>query len=349
MTSIYLVSQNGQKIIGEFKNHVGATININDTNAYELSFEIEANDDTFVLEQQSRLLTQFNGEWYEFIVQEVEVFYGRYKYLSIKAYPTHDDLKVIHLLQPFSLPTGTIMSIVDYILYDSSWKRGNITYTANQRAFSTDHIKSAYDLLGEVANLIGHELRFRIDVDEEANFITRYVDFIIDDKELSGKELKFERDLVKLVKHINYSEVFTQLHVLGPEADNQPQRPTVTVEDKVAYDFFNRNGKHVSDVYEPQITANLTGYALTEKLKVLGTNELKKRNKEALEWQIEIARLDSQPGYEHESISMYQWVLIRNIYEGTLYKARISGLSGELDNPKMAVATFTRIEKVGDL
>lgn len=349
MTSIYLVSSDGKTIVDEFKGHVDAKITINDSHTNALTFEIEANKDTEILEAQSRLLVKYYNQWFEFIVQEVEVFYGPYYFLSIKAYPSYDDLKVVHFLEPFSLPQNTVAYLVDYVLYDSGWLPGNIDYTANQRSFSSDHIKSAYDLIKEISNIIGHEIRFRISVNEETNRITRFVDLVIDDERMSGKELKFNRDIIKLTKRINYSEVFTQLHVIGPETEGTTIRPTVTVEDPVAYEFFNRNGKHVTDIYEPSITADLKGYALTERLKVLGNVELHKRNKEALEWEVDIARLDSQEGYEHEAVKLYDWVLIRNTYENKLYKARIAALDGLLNRPELAVATFSNIKKVGDI
>ncbi|GAB3061819.1 phage tail spike protein [Salinicoccus sesuvii] len=349
MTSIYLVSQDGEEMLDELKKHIGAHISINEDNTHELTFDIEANARTEVLEQQSRLLVKFMEDWYEFIVQEVDVHYGQNNYRSVKAYPAHDDLKVIHFLPPFSLSARTLSAIMDYILYDSGWQRGRVDYTANQRSFSSESIKSAYDLLREASNLIGHEVRFRIVVNEEQNTITRYVDFVIDNAELSGKEVKFGRDLKRLTKNINYSQVFTQLYVLGPEVEGTTDRLHVTVNDPAAYEIYNRNGQHVQDVYEPQMTAELSGYALTERLRVLGLAELRKRNRHALEWQIEVRRLDNQEDMQHEIYRLHQWLIIRNEYEQSLYRTKVSGLAGRLTDPSSAIVTFSRVEKVGDM
>lgn len=308
MALIHILDKQSDKIIG--------TLNLgeySDSGSNEGKVSSSENENTFdftalkkfdLLQKRNRLLLQDrDGFFSEYIIIYAEQNSRNQKF--IKSNATFTDLQKAKIIEPQTLQGATADTATTKALEGTEWRKGKVDYNGI-RTLKIEEYTNPYNLLKIIASEFGLDLRFRVVV--EGNKIVRYVDLTLPDDEFDGKEVVFGKDLIGLRRIEDAQNIVTALLVLGPEREDGT-RLTVLVEDNDALQRWGRNGQHLIDVYEPQITAE---EVTVERLRTLGENELKKRIDAAVTYECQAAVLEHITGKEHEKIRLDRTIRIKD-------------------------------------
>jgi phage minor structural protein len=246
------------------------------------------------IEGRSRLLIPAEeGDYREFIVDKI--YEGRVsKKTEIYSVASYTDLQKSKVIAPVKREGDTVNSSAEFVLSGLEWQVGTVEY-AGIRSWTIEKHLSAYEALRAIASLFDVEMVFRVTTDGD-KVTGRYVDFLKKQGINRGKEITFGKDLIEIKRTIDPSRVVTALYCIGPEREDGT-RLTVTVTNNEAFQNWNRNGRHLIEIYEPE--SNDLDMSL-DRLKQLGNIELNKRISAAVNYEVEGASLEHILGYEHE-------------------------------------------------
>ncbi|MGY6765681.1 phage tail spike protein [Faecalibacterium prausnitzii] len=308
MALIHILDKQVDEIIG--------TLNLgeySDSGSNEGKVSSSENENTFdftalkkfdLLQKRNRLLLQDkDGFFSEYIIIYAEQNSRNQKF--IKSNATFTDLQKAKIIEPQTLQGATADTATTKALEGTEWKKGKVDYNGI-RTLKIEEYTNPYSLLKKIASEFGLDLRFRVAV--EGNKIVRYVDLNLPDDEFDGKEVVFGKDLVGLRRIEDAQNIVTALLVLGPEQEDGT-RLTVLVEDNDALQRWGRNGQHLIEVYEPQITAE---EVTVERLRTLGQNALQKRIDALVTYECQAAVLEHITGKEHEKIRLDRTLRIKD-------------------------------------
>lgn len=216
------------------------------------------------------------------------------------------DIGKLKHISPQVLDAQTIQTAAGMVLSGLGWQVGIVEYSGIRKWTIETHV-DAYEALKAIASLFDCELRFRVTVDGD-QITGRYVDFIKKQGLNRGKETLFGKDLIGITRRIDSDRIVTALHCIGPERQDGT-RLEVTVEDDEAFQNWNWQGQHLTQLYFPETTdQDMTLDRLTQ----LGKTELKKRIAAAIEYEVEAASLEHIFGYEHEVTRLGDSVKIKD-------------------------------------
>lgn len=190
--------------------------------------------------------------------------------------------------------TGTVKELAALVLPETEWQAGELEYSGI-RTIELESAVGAYSFLKRIATAFDVELRFRVET--QGNTIAgRFVDVLerigLDDK----KEIVLGKDLISIEKKVNSERIVTALYCIGPEREDGT-RLTAIVQDEDAYQRWNRNGKHLVAIYEPQSSNQ---EMTPEQLQQYGRTELEKRIASIVDYIITAASLETL--YPHEKV-----------------------------------------------
>ncbi|WLR54829.1 phage tail spike protein [Mesobacillus subterraneus] len=245
------------------------------------------------------------GDYREFIV---DYTFERTAYMEKEVYTKGSfiDIRKSKIISPQVLDGQTIQTAGGMVLSGLEWEVGIVEYSGIRKWVIEKHL-DAYEALKAIAELFDCELRFRVTVDGD-QITGRYVDFIKKQGLNRGKETVFGKDLIGIIRKVYSDRIVTALHCLGPERQDGT-RLEVVVTDDAAFQNWNRKGKHLIELYEPESTdQDMT----LERLTQLGEIELKKRIAAAIEYEVEAASLEHIFGYEHEITRLGDSVKIKD-------------------------------------
>lgn len=304
MALIHILDKQSDKIIG--------TLNLGEYTDDEKVLSSE-NENTFdftalkkfdLLQKRNRLLLQDkDGFFSEYIIIYAEQNSRSRK--DIKSNATFTDLQKAKIIEPQTLQGATADTATTKALEGTEWRKGKVDYNGI-RTLKIEEYTNPYNLLKRIASEFGLDLRFRVAV--EGNKIVRYVDLTMPDDEFDGKEVVFGKDLIGLRRIEDAQNIVTALLVLGPEQEDG-KRLTVLVEDNDALQRWGRNGQHIIEVYEPQITAE---EVTIERLRTLGQNALQKRIDALVTYECQAVILEDTPGKEHEKVRLDRTIRIKD-------------------------------------
>lgn len=272
--------------------------------------------------KRSRLVIPSDeGDYREFIVQSIYDSTTS-KTKEVTSVGSFVDINKLVVLKP-NLYTGqTIRSASDLIFRNlDEWELGEVAHSKAFEWLIQSSIKG-YDALKEIARLTDTELRFRITID--SYFVTgRYVDFVTPKGINKGKEIVIGKDLLNIKRKVYSDRLITALTVIGPE-QSDGKKMEVEVFNEAAYQNWGRKGKHLIDVYSPQVPEDIT----EEDLRKLGEKELQTRIDALVEWEIEAVALEHILGYEHEKVSVGDICFIKDdFFNPPLYlNARVASM-----------------------
>lgn len=305
---IHILDKQSDKIIG--------TLNLgeySDSGSNEGKVSSSENENTFdftalkkfdLLQKRNRLLLQDrDGFFSEYLIIYAEQNSRNQKF--IKSNATFTDLQKAKIIEPQTLQGATADTATTKALEGTEWRKGKVDYNGI-RTLKIEEYTNPYDLLKIIASEFGLDLRFRVAV--EGNKIVRYVDLTLPDDEFDGKEVVFGKDLIGLRRIEDAQNIVTALLVLGPEQEDG-KRLTVLVEDNDALQRWGRNGQHLIEVYEPQITAE---EVTVERLRTLGQNALQKRIDALVTYECQAAILEDILGKEHEKVRLDRTIRIKD-------------------------------------
>lgn len=208
------------------------------------------------------------------------------------------DIRKSKIISPQVLDAQTIQTAAGLVLSGLEWEVGIVDYSGIRKWIIERHL-DAFDALKSIASLFECEMRFRVTTDGDT-ITGRYVDFIKRQGLNRGKEITFGKDLIGITRKVLGDRIVTALHCLGPERQDGTRLEAVVTND-AAFQNWNRKGKHLIELYEPESTdENMT----LERLKQLGEAELQKRITAAVEYEVDAANLEHIFGYEHEIVRL---------------------------------------------
>lgn len=296
MSLIHILDKQTDRIIG--------TLNIGEytddekvaSSENENTFDFTALKKFDLLQKRNRLLLQDrDGFFSEYLIVYAEQNSRNQKF--IKSNATFTDLQKAKIIEPQTLQGATADTATTKALEGTEWRKGKVDFKGI-RTLKIEEYTNPYSLLKSIASEFGLDLRFRVAI--EGNKIIRYVDLTLPDDTFDGKEVVFGKDLIGLRRIEDAQSIVTALLVLGPEQEDG-KRLTVLVEDNDALQRWGRNGQHLIDVYEPQISAE---EVTVERLRALGENKLQKLIDAIVSYECQAAILDHIPGKEHEKVRL---------------------------------------------
>lgn len=225
---------------------------------------------------------------------------------EVEAKGSFVDIRKSKIISPQVLDAQTIQTAAGLVLSDLEWQVGIVDYSGIRKWTIERHL-DAYEALKAIASLFECEIRFRVTVNgDQVN--GRYVDFIKRQGLNRGKEIVFGKDLIGINRKVYSDRIVTALHCLGPERQDGT-RLEVVVKDDEAFQNWNRKGKHLIELYEPESSdQDMT----LERLTQLGKTELRKRITAAVEYEAEAVSLEKLFEYEHEITRLGDTVKIKD-------------------------------------
>ncbi|MDE0581562.1 phage tail protein [Planococcus sp. A6] len=237
------------------------------------------------LTDRCRLIAQgSSGVWQEFIAHQISTRTGRK--LKIVATGSEMELDGLKIIYPQTFTGATLEYCLSIATSDTDWQSGIVDHASFQTQTFEQHL-GGYAFLLRIANYYDRELRFRIEVSGN-RFVGRYIDMVERVGADKRKEIVAGSNLISIDRTFHSKDVITGLICRGPEREDGSLLE-IRVTDDEAFQRWNRNNNHIWDFYEPESTdAEMT----EERLRSLGTTELKKRINAVVEYEIEAAVLE---------------------------------------------------------
>lgn len=307
MTTIHILDKNTDALVG-FLDNEGPNMYWDDVHVRDL----RNNEETFSfvmpstiqeagkIAHRSRLLIpDGRGAFREFIVFDENTSINYQK--AIVSTATYMDLDKQFILPPGTY-TGTVVEHLALVLPNTEWQAGTIEY-AGIRTITIDDYTGAYSYILKLLSAFESEVNFRVETNGN-QIVGRYVDFLERIGEVTQKEIEIGKDLVDMEMRIYSDRVVTALLCVGPEKSDGTRLTTIVVDDD-AFQRWNRNGKHVFGLYEPESSnADMT----LEQLQQYGRTELNKRIAAVVEYRVTAQKLNEA----HEAVNIGDTVRIKN-------------------------------------
>src|SRR5690606_203779 len=283
-----------------------------------------------------------DGEFLEFrIFESIKYRNNEGLFVEVHALATYLDLKTQKIFDPHKTEPETALQHANLALAGTEWQVGQVDYKGI-RTLEFDNPFNSYDYILRIAREFELEPRFYVETD--GNKVTgRYVDLVERIGEFRGRTIEFGRDLQRIERKEDTSEVVTALWVYGPEREDGT-RLKVFVEDDEARQRWGRRGQHIIDYYEPQ-TENQD--ITEERLRTLGEMELRKRINAVVTYEAEIIDLENVPGLENKKIRFGDTIRIKDTkFNPPLYvEARVFNVKRDVfDRSKKTVQLGDYVE-----
>src|SRR5690625_25766 len=249
------------------------------------------------------------GEYNEFVIDEVEDRRSHAKTIELMAYASYLDLRKAKAIEPFSR-TGTAREHMFFALSDTEFEVG-LVESDREVTISFENWTNPYEYLLRIAREFELELDFK--VMHNGYIVTnRVVEAVQSLGRFRGREVTFGKDLQEINRK-EVGDIYTALIGLGPERDDG-SRLEVFVEDIDALKRWGRPKhapKHLIGVYEPQ--SEREEMTLKE-LRQYTQTELNKRKNSVIQYEVSFLDLEHLLGDEAKKIRKGDTILIKDTY-----------------------------------
>jgi len=249
------------------------------------------------------------GEYNEFVIDEVEDRRSHAKTIELMAYASYLDLRKAKAIEPFSR-TGTAREHMFFALSDTEFEVG-LVESDREITISFEDWTNPYEYLLRIAREFELELDFK--VMHNGYIVTnRVVEAVQSLGRFRGREVTFGKDLQEINRK-EVGDIYTALIGLGPERDDG-SRLDVFVEDIDALKRWGRPKhapKHLIGVYEPQ--SEREEMTLKE-LRQYTQTELNKRKNSVIQYEVSFLDLEHLLGDEAKKIRKGDTILIKDTY-----------------------------------
>lgn len=271
-------------------------------NTFKFTMPSDIQETEFFDERSRFLIPSEDGGFEEFIVFESETTIENEK--RVYGVATYSDMNTQSFVNPNRFDSLTVKEYADLILPNTEWDIGTVEFHGT-RTITLDKHEGAYYFLVRVAKAFEIDMRFRIETSGN-RIVGRYVDFIksvgLDNK----KEIVLGKDLVEMDKKVHSERIVTALFCVGPEKEDG-KKLTVMITDEDAFQRWNRKGKHITAIYEPQSeNQDMT----IEQLEQYGRTELNKRIASVVDYKITAASLETI--FPHEKVRLGDKLRVKN-------------------------------------
>jgi len=249
------------------------------------------------------------GEYNEFVIDEVEDRRSHAKTIELMAYASYLDLRKTKAIEPFSR-TGTAREHMFFALSDTEFEVG-LVESDREITISFENWTNPYEYLLRIAREFELELDFKV-IHNGYVVTNRVVEAVQSLGRYRGREVTFGKDLQEINRK-EVGDIFTALIGLGPEREDGT-RLDVFVEDIDALKRWGRpkhDPKHLVGVYEPQ--SEREEMTLKE-LRQYTQTELNKRKNSVIQYEVSFLDLEHLLGDEAKKIRKGDTILIKDTY-----------------------------------
>ena len=249
------------------------------------------------------------GEYNEFVIDEVEDRRSHAKTIELTAYASYLDLRKAKAIEPFSR-TGTAREHMFFALSDTEFEVG-LVESDREITISFDNWTNPYEYLLRIAREFELELDFKV-MHNGYTVTNRVVEAVQSLGRYRGREVTFGKDLQEINRK-EVGDIYTALIGLGPERDDG-SRLEVFVEDIDALKRWGRPKhapRHLVGVYEPQ--SEREEMTLKE-LRQYTQTELNKRKNSVIQYEVSFLDLEHLLGDEAKKIRKGDTILIKDTY-----------------------------------
>jgi phage minor structural protein len=227
------------------------------------------------------------------------------------------------IIRPGSFLGRTAEQAMNDALIDTRWKVGRVEWFGTADFVFDEHI-TTLAFLHEIKDTFGAELRFRVEM-HNGRVSGRYVDLLVQRGQNIGKTFTYEKDLIGARRIHDRSTVCTALigvgkgdengnsinfaNVVWSKANGDPvDKPAGQdwVGDPEALERWGHDGKHLFGVFEYETNQ-------PEVLLQKTWEHLQKIKNGILSYEVNVALLESVPGYEHEKVRIGDTVLVQDL------------------------------------
>lgn len=243
----------------------------------------------------------------------------------------------------------TIRKFVDAITENTDWSTGFIEEAVNTSLDLDIPDGSCYSTLQTYIKKFGVEIEFRVELNN-GRISKKYIDVYRQRGRVTGKRFTYGRDIEKIVKTSDSSELYTALIGRGK---NDVTFRDVTVEgidkplgqdfvaDKSSFERFNRNGYHLTGIYS--VDSESPEVVLRETYKKL--QEVKEPK---VSYEIPVVLLGELLGIEYDKVSIGDQIgiLDTDFNPPLMLSARVSKLyvsETNNDNTKCVLSNFKEV------
>lgn len=249
------------------------------------------------------------GEYNEFVIDEVEDRRSHAKTIELMAYASYLDLRKAKAIKPFRR-TGTAREHMFFALSDTEFEVG-LVESDREITISFENWTNPYEYLLRIAREFELELDFKV-MHNGYTVTNRVVEAVRSLGRYRGREVTFGKDLQEINRK-EVGDIYTALIGLGPERDDG-SRLEVFVEDIDALKRWGRPKhapKHLIGVYEPQ--SEREDMTLKE-LRQYTQTELNKRKNSVIQYEVSFLDLEHLLGDEAKKIRKGDTILIKDTY-----------------------------------
>lgn len=277
--------------------------NVND-NSEMLELLISSERAEKFRERHRVIIRDSNKQWREFIINWVQDTMDGYTEIEcIASYLA--DITTAKPYAPGKFEKKTTSEALKDVLSDTGWEVSEQTEYDGLRTTSWTSYQTRYEVLKQLCTTYKMVLDFYIEL--SSNTVKgRYVVLKKKNSLFKGKEIEYGKDLVRLTRKIDMSEIKTALIAVGPEND-KGKRLELVVTDDEAQSQFNLPTRYIWGIYEPQSDDQNMNET---RLRSLAKTELNKRKSAVMSY--EITSTDLEVTYPHEIISIGDTVRVKH-------------------------------------
>ncbi|MDG5362893.1 phage tail spike protein [Staphylococcus aureus] len=277
--------------------------NVND-NSEMLELLISSERAEKFRERHRVIIRDSNKQWREFIINWVQDTMDGYTEIEcIASYLA--DITTAKPYAPGKFEKKTTSEALKDVLSDTGWEVSEQTEYDGLRTTSWTSYQTRYEVLKQLCTTYKMVLDFYIEL--SSNTVKgRYVVLKKKNSLFKGKEIEYGKDLVRLTRKIDMSEIKTALIAVGPEND-KGKRLELVVTDDEAQSQFNLPTRYIWGIYEPQSDDQNMNET---RLRSLAKAELNKRKSAVMSY--EITSTDLEVTYPHEIISIGDTVRVKH-------------------------------------
>lgn len=295
-----LTNKGDKKILGDLHE-----FNIDGLNTHQFTTLATTSAGQY-LEKRARYLIPAEEEnyYHEFIVMEAIT---RQDEKNVYSKGSYHDINTQNIVAPATYNSWSLEQFVRHALTNTEWKIGTVEFVGIRSA-TFDNYLGAYDFLIEIRKLFNYEFEMRFRVEVESNRIVgRYIDLVEQLGRDTGKEIVYAKDLVGIEKRVYNERIVTQLIAISQKRQDGT-RLQVTVADQEAFQRWNRNGYHITGIYEPTVedVEKLT----VAQLETMAEAELQTRIDSVVEYNVDAVTIEQL--MPHESVRLGDRIRVKD-------------------------------------
>lgn len=327
------------------------TENIND-NLSILEFEVSNDHETADLIQVEGYIiyTDLDNKQKLFIVKEIQETHDTVKTKTIYCEAAATGELVGSIIRPGFYASFSLENILNIVLQGTSWGIGTIEFSNVKDIEFSDYITSL-EALHQVVNLFEGEMEFEV-IFNGSQIVKRQVNVLQRRGNETGKIFEYTKNLNSIQRVEDTRNLVTALIGIG-KADSEGNVLTLTghtpavvpngyalindyVENKNAFQRYNKNGHHIFGVFkDDKATSKTELYNNT-------LAKLQELSKPLLTYTCDVVSLERLTEYEHESVRIGDTILVKDFtYDSPIVlSARVVELVRSLSNPLNDVVTL---------